>query len=96
MGHAAFERAQEDINEYHEWLKEEEALWAAMASCVEVSYKSLQTCMVGLLRVGGAQERLELTHGQWEQVQEQRELTQERYGQPNCTRRCLFNVSHLK
>ena len=39
MGHAAFERAQEDINEYHEWLKEEEALWAAMASCVEVSYK---------------------------------------------------------
>jgi hypothetical protein len=39
MGHAAFERAQEDIDEYREWLKEEEALWAAMASCVEVSYK---------------------------------------------------------
>jgi hypothetical protein len=39
MGHAAFERAQEDIDEYQEWLKEEEALWAAMASCVEVSYK---------------------------------------------------------
>jgi hypothetical protein len=39
MGHAAFERAQEDSNEYHEWLKEEEALWAAMASCVEISYK---------------------------------------------------------
>jgi len=27
------------IFEYHEWLKEEEALWAAMASCVEVSYR---------------------------------------------------------
>lgn len=39
MGHAAFERAQEDIDEYHEWLKEEEALWAAMASAVEVSHK---------------------------------------------------------
>ena len=39
MGHAAFERAQEDIDEYQEWLKEEEALWAAMASYVEVSYK---------------------------------------------------------
>lgn len=39
MGHAAFERAQEDIDEYREWLKEEEALWAAMASCIEVSYK---------------------------------------------------------
>ena len=32
MGHAAFERAQEDIDAYQEWLKEEEKLWAAMAS----------------------------------------------------------------
>jgi len=57
---------------------------------------NLQTGMVGLLRVGGAQERLELTQGQWEQVQGQKELIKGRYGQPNCTRRYLFNVSRLK
>ena len=32
MGHAAFERAQEDKEAHQEWLKEEEKLWAAMAS----------------------------------------------------------------
>jgi hypothetical protein len=39
MSHAAFERAQEDIDEYREWLKEEEALWAAMASPVDIKFK---------------------------------------------------------
>jgi hypothetical protein len=39
MGHAAFERAQEDIDAYQEWLKEEEKLWAAMASPVDINFK---------------------------------------------------------
>ena len=39
MGHAAFERAQEDIDAYQEWLKEEEELWAAMASPVDINFK---------------------------------------------------------
>ena len=39
MGHAAFERAQEDIDAYQELLKEEEQLWAAMASSVDTNFK---------------------------------------------------------
>jgi hypothetical protein len=39
MGHAAFERAQEDIDAYQESLKEEELLWAAMASSVDINFK---------------------------------------------------------
>jgi hypothetical protein len=39
MGHAAFERAQEDIDAYQELLKEEEQLWAAMASPVDIKFK---------------------------------------------------------
>ena len=39
MGHAAFERAQEDIDAYQELLKEEEQLWAAMASPVDTIFK---------------------------------------------------------
>ena len=39
MGHAAFERAQEDIDAYQEWLKEEEQLWAEMASSVDTRFK---------------------------------------------------------
>jgi len=39
MGHAAFERAQEDIDAYQESLKEEELLWAAMASSVDIKFK---------------------------------------------------------
>jgi hypothetical protein len=39
MGHAAFERAQEDIDAYQELLKEEEQLWAAMASPVHINFK---------------------------------------------------------
>ena len=39
MGNAAFERAQEDIDSYQEWLKEEEQLWAAMASPVDINFK---------------------------------------------------------
>jgi hypothetical protein len=39
MGHAAFERAQEDIDVYKELLKEEELLWAAMASPVDINFK---------------------------------------------------------
>lgn len=39
MGHAAFERAQEDIDAYQEFLKEEEEIWAAMASSVDINYK---------------------------------------------------------
>jgi len=39
MGHAAFERAQEDIDAYQELLKEEELLWAAMASSVDINFK---------------------------------------------------------
>ena len=39
MGHAAFERAQEDIDAYQELLKEEEQLWAAMASPVDINYR---------------------------------------------------------
>ena len=39
MGHAAFERAQEDIDAYQELLKEEEQLWAAMASAVDINFK---------------------------------------------------------
>ena len=39
MGHAAFERAQEDIDAYQELLKEEEQLWAAMASPVDINFK---------------------------------------------------------
>ena len=39
MGHAAFERAQEDIDAYQELLKEEERLWAAMASPVDINFK---------------------------------------------------------
>jgi hypothetical protein len=39
MGHAAFERAQEDIDAYQELLKEEEQLWAAMASPVDIIFK---------------------------------------------------------
>jgi hypothetical protein len=39
MGHAAFERAQEDIDAYQELLKEEERLWAAMASPVHINLK---------------------------------------------------------
>ena len=38
MGHAAFERAQEDIDAYQELLKEEEQLWAAMASPVDITF----------------------------------------------------------
>ena len=41
MGHAAFERAKEDVEEYKEWLKEEEGLWAAMASSVDIKYKEV-------------------------------------------------------
>jgi dsRNA-specific ribonuclease len=41
MGHAAFERAQEDIDAYQEWLKEEEQVWAAMASSVDIKYKQV-------------------------------------------------------
>ena len=39
MGHAAFERAQEDKEAHQEWLKEEEQLWAAMASSVDTNFK---------------------------------------------------------
>ena len=39
MGHAAFEREQEDIDAYQELLKEEEQLWAAMASSVDINFK---------------------------------------------------------
>jgi hypothetical protein len=39
MGHAAFERAQEDKEAHQEWLKEEEKLWAAMASPVDINFK---------------------------------------------------------
>jgi len=39
MGRAAFERAQEDIDAYQELLKEEELLWVAMASPVDINYK---------------------------------------------------------
>jgi hypothetical protein len=39
MGHAAFERAQEDREAHQEWLKEEEKLWAAMASPVDINYR---------------------------------------------------------
>jgi hypothetical protein len=39
MGHAAFERAQEDIDAYQELLKEDEQLWAAMASPVDINFK---------------------------------------------------------
>ena len=39
MGHAAFERAQEDREAHQEWLKEEEKLWAAMASPVDINFK---------------------------------------------------------
>ena len=39
MGHAAFERAQEDREAHKEWLKEEEKLWAAMASPVDINFK---------------------------------------------------------
>jgi hypothetical protein len=39
MGHAAFERAQEDREAHKEWLKEEEKLWAAMASPVDINYR---------------------------------------------------------
>ena len=39
MGHAAFERAKEDIDAYQELLKEEERLWAAMASPVDINFK---------------------------------------------------------
>jgi hypothetical protein len=39
MGHAAFERAQEDIDAYQELLNEEEQLWAAMASPVDINFK---------------------------------------------------------
>ena len=39
MGNAAFERAQEDIDAYQELLKEEEQLWAAMASPVDINFK---------------------------------------------------------
>ena len=39
MGHAAFERAQEDEEAHQEWLKEEEKLWAAMASPVDINFK---------------------------------------------------------
>ncbi len=41
MGHAAFERAKEDIEEHKEWLKEQEELWAAMASSVDINYKEV-------------------------------------------------------
>lgn len=41
MGHAAFERAKEDIEEYKQWLKEQEELWAAMASSVDIRYKEI-------------------------------------------------------
>ena len=39
MGHAAFERAQEDVDTYQELLAEEEQLWAAMASPVVINYR---------------------------------------------------------
>ena len=39
MGHAAFERAQEDKDAHQELLKEEEQLWAAMASPVDINYR---------------------------------------------------------
>jgi hypothetical protein len=41
MGHAAFERAKEDIEEHKEWLKEQEELWAAMSSSVDIKYKEV-------------------------------------------------------
>ena len=41
MGHAAFERAKEDVEEHKEWLKEQEELWAAMASSVDIKYKEV-------------------------------------------------------
>jgi len=46
MGHAAFERAQEDKEAHKEWLKEEEKLWAAMASPVDINFtKSTRKCL---------------------------------------------------
>ena len=39
MGHAAFGRAQEDKDAHQELLKEEEQLWAAMASPVDINYR---------------------------------------------------------
>ncbi len=39
MGHAAFERALEDIDAYQELLKEEERLWASLASPVVINLK---------------------------------------------------------
>ena len=41
MGHAAFERAREDRDAYKEFLKEQEELWAAMASSVDIKYKEV-------------------------------------------------------
>jgi len=41
MGHAAFERAREDRDAYKEFLKEQEELWANMASAVSISYKEV-------------------------------------------------------
>jgi len=41
MGHAAFERAKEDVEEHKEWLKEQEELWAAMASSVDIKFKEV-------------------------------------------------------
>jgi len=43
MGHAAFERAQEDRDAYKEFLKEQEELWAEMASAVSISYKEVDS-----------------------------------------------------
>ena len=41
MGHAAFERAKEDVEEHKQWLREQEELWAAMASSVDIKYKKV-------------------------------------------------------
>ena len=41
MGHAAFERAKEDVEEHKQWLREQEELWAAMASSVDIKYKEV-------------------------------------------------------
>jgi len=39
MGHAAFERSLEDKEAHKERLMEEEQLWAAMASPVDINFK---------------------------------------------------------
>jgi len=62
MGHAAFERAQEDREAHQEWLKEEEKLWAEWPPQL-ISTSNWRIGMARFLNAGEALGRLELIQG---------------------------------